>query len=114
MAKKYNKTRAKKLAKEHMENLEIQINLQRFKDKSLAQRYFEMIRRLSRKFRLPISRSIKRQYCKYCGSLLTPGLNARVRLRNGKRVLYCYECRNHTRTLYLKKTSKNSKFSKNK
>lgn len=103
MAKRYNKNKAKQVAKEHMDNLEVQIGVWRFRDGSLAQKYFETIRRLSRKFRMPISRTMKRQYCKHCHSLLTPGFNSRVRLRNGKRVLYCTNCKNFTRTLYAKK-----------
>jgi ribonuclease P protein subunit RPR2 len=103
MAKKYNKNQAKKVAKAHMANLEEQIDKQRFSNASLAQRYFEMVRRLSRKFRLPISRTLKRQYCKHCHTLLTPGLNSRVRLRKGKRVLYCFKCKNFTRSPYSKK-----------
>lgn len=100
MAKKYNKTQAKKIAKEHMDNLEVQIDLQRFTDQDLVQKYFAMIRRLSRKFKLPISRPIKRQYCKQCHTFLTPGVNCRVRLRNGTRVVYCNECKGFTRTRY--------------
>ncbi|MBN1175134.1 hypothetical protein JXA48_00675 [Candidatus Woesearchaeota archaeon] len=103
MAKRYHKNKAKQIAKNHMDNLEDQIDKQRFVDASLAQKYLEMIRRLSRKFKIPVSRTIKRQYCKQCHILLTPGLNARVRLRDGKRVLYCYSCKNFTRTPYSKK-----------
>ena len=102
MAKKYNKNQARKIAKEHMDNLETQIEKRRFSDQSLTQRYFETIRRISRKFRLPVSREVKRQYCKHCKTFLTPGVNSRVRLRNGKRVLYCYNCKNFTRTPYTK------------
>ena len=103
MAKKYNKNQAKRTAKAHMSNLEEQIDKQRFDNPSLAQKYLEMIRRLSRKFRLPVSRAVKRQYCKHCSVLITPGLNGRVRLRNGMRVLYCSECKGFTRTPYNKK-----------
>lgn len=100
MAKKYNKNQARAIAKDHMSNLEDQIEIRRFTDQSLTQRYFDLIRRLSRKFKLPVSRAVKRQYCKHCHTFLTPGINCRIRLRNGKRVVYCYSCKGFTRTPY--------------
>lgn len=100
MAKRFNKNQAKKVAKEHMDNLEEQIELKRFSDQTLVMRYFTMLKRLSRKFRLPVSRTIKRQYCKHCHTFLTPGVNCRVRLRNGVRVVYCHSCKGFSRTRY--------------
>lgn len=64
----------------------------------LAQRYTDLIRKLSMSFRIKLPREIKRSFCKNCYSVFPA--SARVRLQNGKVVKYCEKCRNFTRIPY--------------
>lgn len=105
MGKKYKKNEVKKSAQSHLDALEIQIRKVYHTDKSLAQRYLDISRRISRKFRLPLSKSLKRQHCKHCKELFVFGENSRVRLRGGMRIVYCNNCKKFTRTPYSSKSN---------
>ena len=72
------------------------------KDKSLANRYVKLARELSMKYKVRIPPNLKRRFCKNCYSYLMPGVNARIRTRNGKVVYYCMECKKYMRFPYLR------------
>ena len=72
-------------------------------DKSLADRYVFLARKLSMKYKVKLSSKFKKQHCKHCRSFLVPGENCRVRVSNGKLVYYCFKCRKFMRFPYKKR-----------
>jgi ribonuclease P protein subunit RPR2 len=58
----------------------------------LANRYIDLARKLSMKNLTPIPSFLKRRFCKHCYYYLVPDINCRVRIKNGKIVIYCYNC----------------------
>jgi len=70
---------------------------------SLSKEIVKDILQFSRKTKMPIPKNVKRFICKKCFSVLTPGLNLRVRLQDGHVVYLCKECKSLYRYPYLKK-----------
>jgi len=69
----------------------------------LAQRYIDLIRKISMKCRVRIPRHIKRRICKHCGTFLVPGVNCRVRLRTNRYphiTITCFNCKRQIRYPY--------------
>ncbi|MGP8068899.1 MAG: ribonuclease P protein component 4 [Candidatus Bathyarchaeia archaeon] len=65
------------------------------KNRTLANRYIELARRIGMKAGVRLTREQKLRLCKGCGSLLVPGVNCRVRTRSefGTIVLItCLDC----------------------
>ncbi|MCD6559112.1 ribonuclease P [Thermococci archaeon] len=71
-------------------------------DKSLANRYVAIALGVQQKAKVKMPRKWKRRYCKKCHSFLVPGVNARVRLREGHVVVKCLECGHIMRYPYLR------------
>ncbi len=71
-------------------------------DRALANRYVEMALAVQRKAKVKIPARWRRSYCRRCHSLLVPGVNARVRLRDGHVVIRCMECGAIRRHPYLR------------
>lgn len=67
------------------------------KDRVLANRYVEMARKIAMKIKVRIPLESKRKFCKHCHKFLMPGVNARVRTRDGKVVISCLECKKFMR-----------------
>ena len=67
------------------------------KNKALADRYVSLARKLAMKVHAQIPRELKRRFCKHCYVYLKPGVNARVRTREGKVIISCFECKKFTR-----------------
>ena len=78
----------------------------------LGQRYIEIIRKLSRKYRVKIPYEYKMRICNHCKSFLWPGVNCRVRIRkdnkNLKITTTCFECNRQMRFIYQKKREANN------
>ena len=66
---------------------------------ALAHRYVAMARKIAMKTKTRISPSLKRRFCKHCYKYLQPGINARVRLRQGKVIISCFECKKFMRIM---------------
>ena len=75
----------------------------------LANRYVEIARKISMKFKVKLSSVQTKKFCKTCHNFLVPGKNCRVRLTNQKLVYYCFSCKNHMRFPYSKKKNKPKK-----
>ncbi len=78
-------------------------------NKELAQRYVDIVRKLSRKYRVSIPYEYKFRICNHCKSFLWPGINCRVRLRkdnNLKITVTCFECNKQIRLIFSKKMVK--------
>ena len=71
-------------------------------DKSLANRYVFIARKLSMKYKTKIPSDLKKRYCKHCKAFLMPSKNCRVRISNGKLVYLCLECQHFMRFPYKK------------
>lgn len=68
-----------------------------------SDRYVEIARKISLKYKVPIPREQKRRICKHCYSYLVPGANCRVRLTGAKVVYFCERCRGFMRYPHVKK-----------
>tara|TARA_Y100000034_G_scaffold99572_1_gene122440 strand:- start:2090 stop:2407 length:318 start_codon:yes stop_codon:yes gene_type:complete len=98
MAKpQFSKQKQKQIAKERIKVLFEQAEKAFSKNKSLANRYVTLARKVAMKVRLRMPLELKRKYCKHCYKFLRPGTNARIRTRNGKVVISCFECKKFTR-----------------
>lgn len=89
----------KKIAKERIVILFKHADEVFSKDKALANRYVALARKISMKYKVRIPRELKRKFCKHCYKYLKPGVNCRVRTRDGKVVYYCLECKKFMRFL---------------
>lgn len=72
------------------------------KDPKLANHYINLARRVAMKTRVRIPPELKKRFCKHCYVFLQPGVNCRVRTRNGKVVYYCLNCKEYMRFPFLK------------
>ncbi|RME55308.1 ribonuclease P [Candidatus Woesearchaeota archaeon] len=95
-----NKSVEKKIALERIDILMTKAEQVFSKNKSLANRYVTLSRKIAMKYNLRFPKKHKRKFCKHCYKFLMPGVNARVRTRNGKVVYYCFECKKHSRIPY--------------
>ncbi len=69
-------------------------------DYELAQRYVTLARRIAMRARVRQPRYLKRVVCKHCKSLIVPGYNCRVRIRQRREphvTIYCMVCKRFTR-----------------
>jgi ribonuclease P protein subunit RPR2 len=62
-------------------------------DVKLADRYVELARKLSMKYKVPLTKSQKMSFCRNCGSYLENGINSKIRLSGGNVVLHCLKCK---------------------
>jgi ribonuclease P protein subunit RPR2 len=67
-----------------------------------SRRYVQLIRNISMRNRISIPREIKSRICKHCYAFLTPGHNARYRLKEGFIVISCEHCVKDMRYPYKK------------
>jgi|TARA_Y100000310_G_scaffold281258_1_gene301608 ribonuclease P protein subunit RPR2 len=97
MSKKHVRAKSsennKKVAKERILELFKQAKLKFKGNKSLANRYVGLARKIAMKYRLSIPKDLRRKFCKKCYKYLVPGVNCRIRIQKGKRVLLCMECK---------------------
>lgn len=68
----------------------------------MANRYAALARKIAMKVNLRLPSELKRKFCKNCGCFFRPGINCRVRTRNGKIVYYCFNCKSTYRIPFLK------------
>ena len=99
------KSEQKKIAKERVKILFQQAEEVFSKNKSLANRYVTLARKVAMKVKLRMPVELKRKFCKHCYKFLMPGVNARVRTRDGKVIISCLECKKFTRIPVRKKKS---------
>ena len=62
-------------------------------NKRLAWIYSRKVKHISNRNKLRLSPAVKRQFCRHCNHVLIPGVNCRVRTKDGKLITYCLECR---------------------
>ncbi|PIN73499.1 ribonuclease P [Candidatus Woesearchaeota archaeon CG10_big_fil_rev_8_21_14_0_10_45_16] len=91
------KNKQKEIALERIKTLFKQADGIFSKNKSLANRYVTLARKIAMKAKLKMPREYKRKFCKHCYKYLRSGVNARIRTRDGKVVISCLECKKFTR-----------------
>lgn len=62
------------------------------RERSLANRCVELARKIAMKHRVRIPRELRRRFCRRCGAYLVPGVNARIRIHDGRVVVTCLAC----------------------
>lgn len=67
------------------------------KNPARANRYVALARKIMMKANLSLEKKLKRKFCKHCNAFLQPGTNATVRIRKGKVIIYCKNCKKYTR-----------------
>ncbi|MBT6773773.1 ribonuclease P [Candidatus Woesearchaeota archaeon] len=97
------KSKQKEIAKERVKILFQQAEEVFSKDKALAHRYVTLARKIAMKVKIRIPLELKRKYCKHCYKFLMPGVNSRIRTRDGKVIISCLECKKFTRIPIKKK-----------
>lgn len=91
--KQHDQGQQKQLAREHIDSLFKEAEETFSENKALANRYVELARRVAMKVKVRIPAEYKRRFCKYCHKYLRPGVNTRIRMRKGKVIIYCLECK---------------------
>ncbi len=93
----------RKIASERIEKLFSEAEASFKDDFKLSDRYVEMARKISMKFKVRIPSSLKRRFCKHCHAYLKQGVNCRVRLSAKQVVYHCDACNRFMRFGYRKK-----------
>lgn len=103
--KRYSKKpkKQKQIALERIRILFKQAEEEFNNDPELSDRYVQLARKLSMKYKIPIPRELKRKFCRHCYSYLKPPVNCRIRVNKGKVIYYCRNCRKYMRFLHKKK-----------
>ena len=102
-----SKTQQKEIAHERVKILFQKAGEVFSKDKSLSNRYVTLARKIAMKVKIRIPLELKRKFCKHCYKYLMPGVNSRIRTRDGKVIISCLECKKFTRIPVGKKKKKN-------
>ena len=97
------KAKQKEIAKERIKTLFEQAE----KNKSLANKYVTLARKIAMKVKITIPKKYKRRFCKHCYKYLHKD-NSRVRTRGGKIIISCFECKKFTRIPLTNTNRKNS------
>jgi ribonuclease P protein subunit RPR2 len=98
------KAKQKEIAKERVKILFKQAEEVFPKNKSLANRYVTLARKVAMKVKIRMPLELKRKFCKHCYKFLMPGVNSRVRTRDGKVIISCFECKKFVRIPVKKKS----------
>ena len=101
----------KRIAAERIEKLFSEAEKQFKKDKTLSDRYVQLARKISMKYKVKIPSSLKKRFCKHCKCYLVPGVNCRVRLYGKKVRYYCQSCKSYMRFPYVKEKKAKKKTS---
>jgi len=102
MAKRIPKSKAKKLAKAEMIELFKEAGEAFKKSPAVANKCVAKARKLAMKYKLRMSRVLKRRFCKHCYRFLVPGVNCRVRTQKGRVIYYCLNCKKFMRFVIKK------------
>ncbi len=92
----------KNIAKERIHVLFDQAKESFSKDSNLSDRYVKIARDIAMRCKVRVPPELKKRFCKHCYSYLVPGINCRIRTKEGKVVYYCSKCRKFMRFPFLK------------
>ena len=88
------------VAKSRMNELFSQADKVFKKSVELANRYVELARKISLKYKVPFTKEQKMQFCKKCNSFLKTGVNSKIRVSQGKVIIHCKNCKNMRKFIY--------------
>ncbi len=91
------KDHLKRIARERLNTLFVQAHTMFPSNPALSHRYVLLARKVAMKVKLRMPREFKRQYCSHCYKYLVSGKNATIRVRYGKVIIRCLECKKITR-----------------
>lgn len=94
------KIEQKKIAEERIKELFKQAEMIYTRDKALAHRYAQLIRKIQLKFKIKLPLYVKRRICKKCDHFLKPGENCKIRTKEGKIIIHCLDCKHMMRIPY--------------
>ena len=100
------KLEQKKIAKERIDELFKLAEEAYAKYPERAHRYSKLIRKLQLKYKIKLPLKIKRRICKKCDHFLKPGMNCKVRSKDGKLIIHCLDCKNMMKLGYKKSAKK--------
>lgn len=83
--RRLKKAEQRRIAKERMAILLAMIK----RRPSYAQRYVELINRLSRRWKVPIPRQLLGRFCPVCYTYFRPGINCTIRIRAKRVIVRC-------------------------
>ncbi len=93
---------ARKIARERIEKLFSQAELFTKEGRyDLGRRYVSLARRIGMK--VDISVGHRMDYCRNCNVYMIPARTCRVRVRRGRKVIFCLSCGNTSRFPYRRK-----------
>ena len=64
-----------------------------------SHRYVQLALKLVAKSGIRMPKEFRQRYCRKCKKYLVSGVNAKIRTRNGKLIIYCFNCKNHRRLI---------------
>jgi ribonuclease P protein subunit RPR2 len=88
------KSEQKKIARKSIQNMIEQAETVFMKNQKLADRYIKIALDLRNKFKVELSQSQKKRFCKNCFCFLMPGENCMVRTKNKTLLYHCLNCGN--------------------
>nr|WP_321497192.1 ribonuclease P protein component 4 [uncultured Methanolobus sp.] len=91
-SRKKSKVVARSIAQERIEYLFGLARSEFSASSEMSKRYVALARKIGMRHRVSISSELKRTFCKNCGSLLVPGNNSRVRLKDDTIIITCLDC----------------------
>lgn len=98
MAKYQRKSQSfQDLALKRIKKLFIQAEIEYHNDHKLSDRYVDLARKISMKYKVRIPPELKRRFCKHCNSFLVPGKNLRIRIGKSRVIYYCLVCKKFMR-----------------
>lgn len=68
-----------------------------------SNRYVKLAKKIAMKAKVRIPKELRRRMCKNCLSYLRPGKNCRIRTKEKKLIIYCFDCRKFIRIPLLNK-----------
>lgn len=98
------------IAKQRIQVLFQQAEEVRRENPQLASRYVAVARKIAMAAKVRLKPEYKRRICRNCNTLLVPGENCRVRVKQRREphvVVTCLACGHQTRVLLRKKREKN-------
>jgi len=90
--RKKNKAISRDIAQERIRYLFELAKNELSQDPVRSERYVTLARKIGMRHRVSIPAELKRNLCKKCGSLLVPGHNSRIRLKDGRITVTCLRC----------------------
>lgn len=69
-------------------------------NKKYSNNCVKLARKISLRYKVPLTKQQKLLFCKNCGAYLHPGITSRVRVSRGKVVVVCLNCKKISRYMY--------------